>query len=140
MEKCSAKAGSAQVRPCEPCRVEVGLLEVRPIKVGCEEVRLLEVRRGEVRCNVAIRFSPLIPSRNPLLQPCELFLVRHRSYFLRLLIDIEANLSYSVLCHTSVVGDVWITPPHTHAVEKTLLMPDTAHLSDQTDGPEHSDR
>jgi hypothetical protein len=40
----------------------------------------------------------LIPYRDPqLLQQCEMFLIRHRSRHLRLVIGIEANLPYSVV-------------------------------------------
>ena len=39
----------------------------------------MKVRLAEVRLNVLICFPPLIPCLHPLLQPCEMFLVRHHS-------------------------------------------------------------
>jgi hypothetical protein len=43
-------------------------------------------------------FPPLIPGRDPLLEPCEMLLVCHCLHLLRPPMGIEANLLHSVHC------------------------------------------
>src|SRR6266850_1646 len=69
-----AEVRPAEVRPTEVCVGEVGHGEECPA-----EVRPTEVCAGEVRPDVKICYPPLIPGCNPLLQPCKMFFICHRS-------------------------------------------------------------